>query len=167
MRYIILIIISTAPVIMVYFDLRNRNKSICFLNELSLLFHRFENILNATPMELAYLFESAEKQGICTTFCRDIVQGLSDEFTFDQVWNKAIAAFVVDMRTAKDELVLLRYFSQEFGKGDLEDQKKLCHFYSLFCKEAVEKRKQCLEKNRRMYITLGTLSGVLIFILLC
>lgn len=115
------------------------------------------------PTKLMYKnFHNAvlEKTGFLEALCAHE----SDEVYFD-VWSNALEHSRENLSLSDDQIEIVRSFGTCIGKSNEELQMKHLEYYTKALRKETEKQKMLMQKNIKLYRTLGFSVGAAILIL--
>ena len=101
-----------------------------------------------------------EKTGFLNALCAHE----ADEVYFD-VWENALKASRQNMNLSEEQLEIVRAFGSCIGKSNEELQLKHLEYYTKALQKETEKQKMQMQKNIKLYRTLGFSAGAAILIL--
>ena len=98
-----------------------------------------------------------------TGFLEALTSHEKDEVYFD-VWTDALARTRASMKLSEAQYEIVRAFGSSIGKSNEELQLKHLEYYTKAMRAETEKQKAVLEKNVKLYRTLGFAIGAAIVI---
>ncbi len=160
-----LIVCCSIPCILAVMQFVKTYKIIELLNNLKQVYEQINFILSGSAPEAVSLFGALCDRNIFPAFCTIICERLLFGASFSQAWLSGFEHVGGNLLNSTEKKELLS-FADSFGLGCLEEQMRICNRFAQFCKNAVDKRKENLAKNGKLYLSGSLLFGALIFVLL-
>lgn len=164
MKLVCLLVVSILPCIISFFNLHKQKLCIKSLKYFENFFRQLELLLKNAPLEAVSLLENIVGLSDSNNFSNLILNELNKGCSFFDAWCHSFCS-VADFKYLSDaEKSELNMFAITFGKGDTEDQIRLCRIQCEYCKECFLNRKNSFEKNKQTYLSIAFLCSILIFI---
>lgn len=128
-----------------------------------------EVIYGANPLPYAFSSIANKLEGILKQFYFTASQNLilRQYSSVRDAWSDAIEKVLADTAFNKTDMELLRGFGNILGSSDREDQQKHFKLFYAQLKHHEDIAEEERRKNEKMYKSLGFLSGLVLFIIIC
>ncbi|MBR3955326.1 MAG: hypothetical protein IKJ63_07635 [Clostridia bacterium] len=165
MRSLMLFVCCCSPCALAMQQFVKTYKTIELLKNLQLVFEQITFVLSGSVPDAVNLFRVLRCRNVFPVFCTNICDSLLTGATFAESWMCGLCNIGGDMLSVSEKEEILS-FADSFGLGSVDEQIRICKHFSQFCINAIDKRKNNLAKNGKLYLSGSLLFGALIFVLL-
>ena len=168
LRYIFLITILVGSTSIGFLISKSYHERLKELQPLEKLINIIKNKMKFTHKPIGEIFEEVSNFEKDSTISKIFLKTSKKikSTTFEKGWNEAIREEQTSLNLKKEDINLLKSFSNMIGKTDIEGQMSEINEFEVLLKNQIELANEEYNKNSKMYKSLGTILGLGIVILL-
>ena len=127
--------------------------------------------LTAAQTEIRYsaadVAEIVQRHGSGLAFLRQCAQHCREGEDFHTAWREGVRAGTKGTGLTEKDILLLRDFGEGFGASDVEGQLSHCRMYTELLADRLEHARDEKSRKGKLYLILGSFSGVAAALFLC
>ncbi|MFR8529634.1 stage III sporulation protein AB [Anaeromassilibacillus sp. An250] len=127
--------------------------------------------LNAAQTEIRYsaasVVEIIQRHGSSLAFLQQCAARYKAGEDFHTAWEEGVRTGAKGTGLTEEDQTLLRDFGSGFGASDVEGQLSHCRLYAELFQDRLERARQEKARKGKLYLMLGSFSGIAVALFLC
>lgn len=126
-----------------------------------------ETQIRYSAIPIIEILNKQKESPVISSFIKNCINKMENKNTFSDSWHAASNEICRDTGLTREDISLINDFGIKLGESDIEGQVSHCKLNIKLMNKTLELAKENKQKKGRIYIMLGSFSGIAIALMMC